>query len=155
MDSFLQEKYGDDIFFLTYSGAVLSNNEIDYTIAIRDFIWKQKISTIYFVNDISCRFINGIINKSKLIGLASEKILEEIYIEHYLSDFIGKPLINQQYKLAELNIKQQVHEILNAYFFRSLFCERNIEVKGLITSKNKNLIKELNLEKNQKYIYEL
>jgi len=146
MEPFLQEKYGRDIFFLTYSGAVFQDQEFEYLSAVKQLLFKESIRTIYVVNDTSCRFINSIIAKKKLFGMPSEKALEALYVEYYFAHFKNQPLFHQQYKLAELNIKKQVDEIVSSSLLGDFISEFEIEVKGLITSKAKNTFKEIRIE---------
>jgi carbonic anhydrase len=155
METFLQNKYGNDIFFLTYSGAVFQCLEFNYISEIKQFIIKERIKMIYFVNDTSCRFINGIIDKNKLFELPSEKLIEELYIEHYFSNFKDQSFFNQQYKLAELNINNQVNKLMNSTLLESCISEFNIEIKGLITTKEKGLYYEVQIENRNQNIYEL
>ena len=91
-------------------------------------------------------FINNIINKHKLYGLPSEEIIQNIYVAHYLSDLESKELSVQQFKLTELLIKYQVEEIMKSKFFGAMIKEDAILLKGLITSKKKNLFKEINIK---------
>jgi len=143
MESYLQNIYGNNIFFLTYSGAILQQEDFDYMLEVKYLMYRESIKKIYIVNDTSCRFLNGIIKEEKIFGLPSEKIIEELYIENYFSDFKDQPLFNKQKKLAELNIKNQVDEIMNSSIFKSYIDEFSIEIKGLITSKEKRLFKEI------------
>lgn len=143
IESFLQNKYGNNIYFLTYSGAVLQQWDLDYMLEVKHFIFRERIKKIYIVNDTSCRFLNAIIKKNKILGFHSEKIIEDLYIEYYLSEFKDQSLFSQQQKLAELNIKNQVDEIMNSTLFKEYIDEFSIEIKGLITSKEKKLVKEI------------
>lgn len=154
MEFFLQKKYGNDIYFLTCSGAVLQYEEYEYISEVKQFILREQIKTIYIANDTSCSFINGIIKKNKLHGLKSEKIIEELYIEYYLSDFKNQSLLVQQNKLAELNIKNQANELMNSTLLGSFIFEFDIEIKGLITTKEKELFKEVQIKNNNYKIYE-
>lgn len=155
MEKLLQSKYGNDIYFLTCSGAVLQYEELEYISEVKRFILREQIKTIYIVNDTSCRFINGIIKKNKLYGLKSEKIIEELYVEHYLSDFKNQSLLVQQNKLAELNIKNQANELMNSTLLGSTIFAFDIDIKGLITTKEKELFKEVQIKNNSYKIYEL
>ena len=148
METFLQNKYGNDIFFLTCSGAVLQFQDFDFILEVIDFIVREKIQTIYIANDTSCRFMKGIIMKKKLYGLTSENVMEELYIDSYFSDFKDQPIFKQKYKLAELNIKNQINEILDSSLLGSYISEYDIEIKGLITSKENKLYKEILIENN-------
>jgi carbonic anhydrase len=114
--------------------------------AIRDFIIRESVQEIYLVHDTGCRFINNIITKHKLYGLPSEEIIQNIYVEHYLSDFENKELSVQQFKLAELSIKYQAEEITKSDVLGIQIIEDAILLKGLITSKKKNLFKEINIK---------
>lgn len=53
--------------------------------AIKLFIIQKKIKSINIVNDTSIRFITEIINKKKLLGSASKKVIEDLFLVHYLS----------------------------------------------------------------------
>ncbi|SDZ32503.1 MULTISPECIES: carbonic anhydrase [Rhodonellum] len=143
MESYLQNKYGKNIFFITYSGAIVQQQDFDYMLEVKYLIYREKIKRIYIVNDTSCRFINGIIKRNKTIGFPSQKVIEELYVEYYFSDFKDQSLFNQQQKLAEFNIKNQVDEIMNSTLFKDYIQEFSIEIKGLITSKEKRLFKEI------------
>jgi len=135
MEIFLQRIYGKDIFFLTYSGAVFQPGEIEYNSEICDFILREKISEIFVVNDTSCRFIDSIVSMKKTMGFASEKVIESIYIDHYFSHFKDAPLSKQKFLLAELNVKAQMKEIINSSIIGPIISDLDIDVKGLITSK--------------------
>jgi carbonic anhydrase len=153
LETFLQNKYGTNSFFLTYSGAVLQYQDLDYLLDIKDFIFREKIRTIFIVNDISCRFINGIIKQKKKLGFESEKIIEELYIDNYFSDFKEQTIDHQVFKLSELNIKNQINSLVNSTLLGSHIADLDIKVKGLITSKENKFYKEINTEKYQ--IHEL
>lgn len=150
MEAHLQKKYGKDIFFLTYTGAVLQNQDFDYMLAVKEFIIREEIKTIYIVNDTSCRFINGIIQRSKIGTFAAERIMEELYIENYYTDFHNKPLAEQQAKLALHNVTSQANELLNSLLGDCL-TDLEIEIKGLVTTKE--LFKEVKIESKSK-VYE-
>lgn len=154
MEPFLQNKYGKDIFFLTFTGAVIQFQEFEYLLEVRDFIIREKIKTIYIVNDTSCRFINGVVNRHKIVGFQPENVIQELYINHYHTDFKNQPFYKQRNRLAELNVKNQIREILVSTLLGSCISDFDIEIKGLITSKEENLCKLLQMENNNR-IHEL
>jgi carbonic anhydrase len=146
MELFLQKKYGNEIYFITALASIMQWNQKEDMDAIRDFIIRESVQEIYLVHDTGCRFINNIITKHKLYGLPSEEIIQNIYVEHYLSDFENKELSVQQFKLAELSIKYQAEEITKSDVLGIQIIEDAILLKGLITSKKKNLFKEINIK---------
>jgi carbonic anhydrase len=153
METYLQKRFGKDIFFLTYSAAVIDGNDDGYLAEIEQVIIRENIKKIYLVNDTSCRFINGIIERNEMAGLTSEKVLEDLYIENYFSVFKDKSIVYQQNKLAELNIKNQAIELMNSMLGNCIH-ESGIELKGLITTKHKGLIKELQIDPSEAAVYE-
>lgn len=155
MEIFLRNKYGNDILFLTFSGAVFPHHDAEYLSAVKHFIVQEEIKTIYIVNDISCRFINGIINKHTLFGLRAEKVMEALYIENYLTEFQDQSLFNQQNKLAELNILKQANEIMAPAILGNFIAEFSVEIKCLVTSKARHSFKEIQIENSNRRIYEL
>ncbi|WP_337045299.1 hypothetical protein [Emticicia sp. 17c] len=147
LENFIRTHYGNDVFFLTYAGTVLGTHDFIYNSIVKHLIHQEKIKTIYLVNDTSCQFINSVITRKQLIGLTCEKVIEEIYIEHYLSVFKGLPLQEQQHKLAELNIKAQVNNILAFKLFKDFMTEYGITIKGIITTKESSSIQEIQVLK--------
>ncbi|UTA67914.1 hypothetical protein [Emticicia sp. 21SJ11W-3] len=142
MEAFLQSRFGVDAFFLSYPGASLLQAE-DFDSVINYLITEESIRTIYLVNDADCRFIKSVIEKKGMNGLPHEQALEELYIEHYFSCFKDRPSAEQQFKLAELNVNKQVTNV--AYFLSRLRCRpaNKLEVKGLVTIKENNILKEI------------
>ncbi len=134
---------------------ILQKTDLEYISEVKHFIKRERIEAIYFVNDTSCRFINAIINKNELFGLPAEREIEELYVEHYYSDFEGQSLFNQKNKLAELNIRTQANEILNSSLLGSFISKFGIEIKVIITSKGKRMFKEIRIENYNSKVYEL
>lgn len=153
LETFIKKNYGEDAAFLTYAGTVLEPHDFVYNPGVKHLIIKEKIKKIYLVNDTSCRFINSIIKRKQLIGLTCEKVIEELYIEYYFSYFQSQPLFVQQYNLAELNVKSQINRILEFRLFNDFIAESGIEIKGIITSKENNTFKELQIEKEKRVNY--
>lgn len=143
MELFLQRVFGKDIFFLTATGGVFQNHEYNYVEGIKDFILRQDIRSIIFVNDLECPLIDNILRHQNLFGLESEKVLENIYIDNYTSLLKGQALPDQKYMLAELNIKKQIIKLKTSTVLGSLIESRKIEVSGLITFRKKNLIQKI------------
>ncbi len=146
MELFLQKKYGNEVYFITALASIMQWNHKEDMDAIRDFIIRESVQEIYLVHETGCRFINNVITKRKLYGLPSEDILKNIYLEHYFSDFENKELSVQQFKLAELAIKYQAEEIIKSDVLGIQIIEDTVSLKGLITSKKKNLFKEINVK---------
>jgi hypothetical protein len=145
MELFLQKRYGKDIFFMTASAAVIPSEDVVFLEAIREFIKREKINTIYIVNDTSCLFINNIVHKIKLVGLQSEKVIEDVFIDNYLSGFKGLSSYNQQEKLAELNVTYQAHEAMMFNVFGKEIVENDIIIKGLVTTKREYKLREIEI----------
>lgn len=146
MESFLQDRYGNNSFFLTCSGAVLQHHESEFVAAVRQLIINEKINAIVIVNDTACRFINGILKGNKIFGLSSEKAIREIYTEHYFSNFRDRSLTYQQQRLAELNIRRQASDLLTSQVLGECITEYGIAIKGLITNKHEKLLKEIQID---------
>ena len=149
MELYLQNKYGNEIYFITAPAAIVQWGQKEYTDAVSDFIKRESIREIFLVNDVSCRFIDNIIHKEKLYGLYSEKILEDIYIEHFFSHFKNNPSSEKKVKLAELNINYQIEELMKSSALGHYVLKDNIQLKGLVTSKKENLYKEINIKQLQ------
>lgn len=145
METYLQKKYGNDVYFISAPAAIAQWNQKEYTEAISDFIKRESIREIFLVNDTDCRFIESIINKQKLYGLYSEKILESIYIECFFSHFKNASPLEKKMKLAELNIHYQIRELMKFNALRHYIPKEDVQLKGLITSKKENLYQEITI----------
>lgn len=145
MENYIRDKYGDDIFFITGMATECLFHEIEYLEIIKDLITREKITEIFIVNDISCRFINSLIKNEKPFGIPSEEKLQNIFIDNY-SLIMHQPSIADKAKtFAELNIRQQAVEIMGNELFKSQIIQNNLQIKGLITAKSENKITEIKL----------
>ena len=151
----LQKQFGKEIFFLSSTAAALQYEESVYMEGVKDIILREGIKTIYFVNDTSCRFINGVIKKKDNFDFFPEKALKKIYTEYYSSDFKRQALCKQQIKLAELNLKKQMKMIRRCSVLGTYIRESKIEIKGLITIKSKKKYTEFDLSSVDINLYEL
>ena len=149
LENILQAKYGNDIYFLTSLGAIFQFDEIEYVSELKSFIIREQIKEIYIVNETSCKFINGVINKNKQYGLKSEKLIEKLYLENYFLDFKNQPKLVQQNKLAELNILNQANSLMNSSLLKSFLVEFDIVINGLITNKEIELFQEIKISNNR------
>lgn len=143
LEFFLQKYFGKNSFFLTFSCAIIETQDYQYLETIRDFIVTQNIQTVYIVNDVNCRFINNIISNKKSLGLWSENILQNLYFEEYFTHFKNKPLAYQQYKLAELNVMNQINNMQHFSLLQTLLINNSFDLKGLITCMNTQKVKEI------------
>jgi hypothetical protein len=138
LEHFLRTKYGEDVFFLTYSASILQHNDYEYITELRQ-----------------CRFIKQVIQQKQKFGLASESTLEELYIEHYFSEFKDKSMLDQTYNLAKLNVMKQVHECLQSSIIGKTIEENAIKVKGLICSKITRSIADINITDKKQHELQL
>lgn len=154
MEPSLRKEFGSDIYFLSAPGAILDVDDAKYMESITEFMDRKKIKTVYFANDTACKFINRIIKREELFGLSAENILEELYFDYYTSYFKRQPLHEQQIRLAKLSIKKQVADLMRSGLPGEFIQEKNIEIKGLITTKSKNIFEEIVLDTFDNTIYE-
>lgn len=154
LEPFLRSRYGHDAFFLTSTGAVMSHQPWEYLEAVADLITREKIRTVYIVNDTSCRFIDGIIRREPVHGLPAESELQEIYVDHYHESFRGQPLHKQQFKLAELNVNRQAHALMESLLVGSVLAGQGVTVKGLVTSRLLDAVREVRISQHDFELHE-
>lgn len=154
MESALRKEFGSDSYFVTAPGAILEIEDSKYMESIIDFMLSKKITALYVVNDTACKFLNRIIKREEIFGLAAEVILEELYFDYYTTYFKRQPLHEQQIRLAELSIKKQVAELKRSEILGEFIHEHKIQVKALITTKTKNTFEEIVLDTLDNTIYE-
>lgn len=147
MENFIREKYGDDVFFMTAMGAVLRFDSEEIS-AIKLFIEREKIREIIIASDTSCRFINGILKNEKEFGSHAETQIKNIVLENKNALAKANSEVEKQKIIANALIKNQAQEICSPDFFLSEIFINKIAVKGIITTKSKNEIIELNFNSN-------
>lgn len=155
MEIFLKNNYGPDAYFLTFTGANIQHQELECMSEVRHLIISENIQAIYIVNDTSCRFIHGMLTGNWSFNMPSLSVFEDLYIEHYSTLFKNQSLIHQQRKMAELNVKYQVSELLDSFILGGCIRDLHIDIRGLITTKSKNLIKEIQFDNCNREVYEL
>jgi len=154
LEPFLRSRYGHDAFFLTSAGAVMSRQPWDYLESVGDLIVREKIKTVYIVNDTSCRFIDGIVRREPVHGLPAESELQEIYVDHYHESFRGQPLHKQQFKLAELNVNRQALALMETEPLGRLLADHGVAVKGLVTSRLLDACREIRIAEHELQLHE-
>lgn len=143
MESFIHEKYGDNIFFITAMASVFQfqqENDLDF---IKDFIKRENVTEIFIVTDTSCRFINSILKKEKGFGTKAENIIQNLLLKNFSKFIQHKSLIEQRKYLATLIIRHQAQEVMKPELFLQQIFENKINLRGLITTKGNNEIIEL------------
>ncbi len=141
----LQKEFGNSICFLTSPLASIETDDIQFLKALKCKIETEKITEIIIVNSTTCRFINGILNNSNRVDFRGAEILQELYYKNQHSTFSGLDFDEKAFKLAELNISYQTLEILQSNILGSYILKRNIEIDGLIISKNKTEYTQIKL----------
>lgn len=142
MENFIRQKYGDGIFFITAMAAVFQSEEQEYLEELKALIERESITEIIIANDTSCRFINSILKKENGFDSTAEKVLQEIFNDHYSDIIQHKSLHEQQGTLAMLNVKHQANEMLKSILFQQNHSNK-IKFTGLVTTKTSNRIKEI------------
>ena len=146
MEPFLIDKFGENSYFFTANGSILDYQDSCYTAALYNFLENENIHNVYFVTDTSCRFIDAVINGDLNSGLTATEILQNIYQENYSSAFSGHSFDDQKLKLAELNTRLQASRILSSESLRTRILKRQISINCLVTAKNQNYIKKINIK---------
>ena len=143
LENYLRTKFGGDVFFMTATAGVLNFSE-DEIAAIKNFIEREQISTIYVVNDVGCNFIEEAINNKKEFGLSCEtelrRQLQAIQSEVESQNSLGK----KKLLLAQNNIQEQAKYLNSIKILNHEINTRTIKIHTLITDKNEIINLNLN-----------
>jgi hypothetical protein len=93
------------------------------------------------VNDTSCRFIKGILERDNGFGTSYE-VIESIFIDNYCAVMQGKSLLEEKKHQAQLIVKQKVQEILNSELFLQPIVQNQGYMKWLVFIKEEQIVKE-------------
>ena len=152
MESFIKDRYGWDGYFLTAPGAVFSFKEINYSEALRDFLESKAIKEVFIVNDTSCPFIKSILEKEKGYETNAEHIMQNLFVDNYSQIMAKASLAERKIALATLNLQRQALDIVSNDLLQAVLTQLQIRVTGILTTKEKGWLKEVNvnLQKNYK-----
>lgn len=144
MEGFLRQEYGDDVFFITGMATVLHVDE-EVVSVIKLFIEKNSIQEIIIASDTSCRFIKGFLKSENQFGSYAEMQIKNIMLDN--NDTLSKTTseAEKQKIIATSIVKKQAQEICRPNLLLSEILKNKINIKGIITTKSKNEIIELNL----------
>lgn len=151
MEPFIKDRYGWDGYFLTALGAVFNFQEINYSEALRDFLERKAIEEIYIVNDTSCPFIKSILEKEKGYETDAERVMLHLLIDNYSQINAESSMAERQIMFATLNLRRQALEIISNDLFRPILIRSKISVTGLLTTKEKGWLKEVNVNLQENY----
>lgn len=152
MEPFIKERYGWDGYFLNALGAVFSFEEIDYSVALRDFLEIRSIGELYIVNDTSCPFINNILDEGEFYETKAEQVMQNLFVDNYFKIMGKDSLADRKIALATLNLERQAMEIVSNDLLQPVLRRLQIRVSGVLTTKEKGLLREvtINLQENYK-----
>lgn len=137
LENFIRRIYYTDVYFIT-AMATDFNFEPEYIGKISEFIDRRMITEMYVVNDISCRFMKGIIHEKCHSGTVAEKKLERLFMENHLL-IMNQPSINEKLeKFAELNVKKQISNISENACIKTKIKKGRVRIKGMITNRSDN-----------------
>jgi carbonic anhydrase len=150
METFIRRKFKQDVYFLTAMAGHVPFHELKFTEAVVEIIKREKITELYLVNDISCRFMRAVLEGEPLHDTPAEKKLEQLFVNHY-DELMQQPTLSARLKaFAALNIRVQLQEMGNNAYWSAFVKEYRLEIKGLITTKAEEELVEI-----QQNVYEL
>jgi hypothetical protein len=133
-EEFLRVKFGKDIFFSTFPGAVL-NHKTEDELLLNELINREGISEIFIVNDISCNFIENAIDGKKEFGLKCETHLKELNSK--LSDeFKLLSLKEKKEIMAKTNVLEQLCYLKTLKNLKQKLDDNKINLHAMVTDKN-------------------
>ena len=142
LEKALRTKYGDDILFITATAGVLdfSSDEIS---AIKDFIRREKVKNVCFVNDVSCNFIKEAILNEKEFGLHAEQQLRKLVQNMNIKVNCVVSMDEMKKMVAGENVQEQAKYLASKKLFRQELSTLEINIHTLILNEKKQLIANL------------
>lgn len=145
LEHFIRRIHGADVYFMT-AMATAFNFDRETIKMTADFLDRKMITHIYVVNDTSCRFMNGVIDKKMSTGSDAEKYLEALFMENQKIIMKQSTILDKVKLLSEININKQISNFREDDSIMSLIKKNKIIIKGLITNKAAKTYMELNVE---------
>jgi hypothetical protein len=155
IEPFLKLQYGDSHLFLTYPLATITSIDNTLKKTLKALIKAHQIKEIIIVNDVSCLLTNEVIQRERNLHFPIQRQLEFIYLEHYLRYFYKKSTEQKAINLCKINLELQYVQWHKNPILKSIIEDQFIEIKAILSNKNKNQFLELHLNHliNKKYEY--
>jgi hypothetical protein len=128
MESFIIRNFGE-AFFLTAPASVFHFDDEEFLQAVKKVVWKEQITDIYFVGEVSCCFIQNALNKKRLSDLRCESEIEELI-----------STTDTAYSLTEKLLTKQMYDVSCERVFGKEIALGAIRLHALMTSKRTNTI---------------
>lgn len=145
LEHLIRKKFGSNISFLTALGAVFDLRNINYLEVLGDFLKRETIKEIIIVNNTSCLFIENLLKIEEEHEVNNDAAIINAFIDNYSYIMSGDSFMEEKRRLAECNIRRQAHEIMKNQFLSSIIMADGISLKGLLTTKKENIMKEIDL----------
>ena len=134
MEKFIIKHFGDGLF-LTAPASVFFFDDDIYLKAVKKTIQREKITDIYLVGDVSCRFIHYALHNESNTGLRCESEIKELFSK-----------TDTAFSLTEKLLKKQLYEMSCQSIFGKEIEAGQIRLHALLTSRHDDFIAPINCE---------
>lgn len=134
MERFITKYFGD-VLFLTAPASVFFFDDDPFLKAVKKTIQREKITDIYLVGDVSCRFIQYALQNEKTTGLRCESEIQELL-----------STTDTAFSLTEKLLKKQLYEMTCQSIFGKEIEEGQLRLHALLTCRHEDFITPINCE---------
>ena len=134
MERFISRHFGD-VLFLTAPASVFYFDDANFLKAVKKTIQREKITDIYLVGELSCRFIQYTMQNGSPTGLRCESEIQELFSK-----------TDTAFSLTEKLLKKQLYEMSCQSIFGKEIEEGQVRIHALLTSRHNNFIIPINCE---------
>ncbi len=128
----IRAQYGHDSLFLTKLGGFVDLDEFMHAEEVNELITKEKVESLYLVNDPNCTFIQSALNGGKGYNTKAEQTFRSLIEEYKAHLPADLPTSQKARKLAKWNVHRQTQQLLSAAFIGNKIRDGFIRVYGMI-----------------------
>lgn len=134
MERFITKYFGD-VLFLTAPASVFFFDDDTFLKEVKKTIQREKITDIYLVGDVSCRFIQYALQNESITGLRCESEIQELL-----------STTDTAFSLTEKLLKKQLYEMTCQGIFGKEIEEGQLRLHALLTCRHEDFITPINCE---------
>ncbi|NBB21403.1 hypothetical protein GVN20_18700 [Runella sp. CRIBMP] len=134
MERFITKHFGD-VLFLSAPASVFYFDDANFLKAVKKTIQREKITDICLVGEVSCCFIQYVLQNKSMTGLRCESEIQELFSK-----------TDTTFSLTEKLLKKQLYEMSCQSIFGNEIEEGQIRIHALLTSKHDDFITPINWE---------
>lgn len=145
LEPYLREQFGQDHLFATAMAGIPPLQDPQYCLEIASIIRRNRVKEIVMVNDIECRFLQGVLQRDNVGDTPCVNQLRQLYSEFLLEILVRGTSEKQAKCFAVINLVEQSRRLVQCKVLGPLIEAQGIQLKGMVTNRSAGSVTSFHL----------